>query len=139
MSDSISSIFESRAAKFEEDLLITFSSSKDLLISDFNANLKLQFFITKFSILLISLVNYLSVCTVFLEYKSNWIYYQASLAKLNELVMSNKNFVTFFQKACITQLLYSLILKKSSSDLPFLTVPALTTNKFVELKNLTSS
>jgi type IV secretory pathway TrbL component len=71
LSESIFDIFESRAAKFEEDLLITFGSSKTALISDFNASLKLQFFINKFAILMTSLVSYLSACKTFLGYKSS--------------------------------------------------------------------
>jgi hypothetical protein len=83
-----------------------------------------------------SLVSYLSACKTFLGYKSSWIYYQACLAKLNELSISNKNFISFFQKACVTQLLYSLILKKSNNDLTFLMVGSTAGNKLVELKNL---
>ena len=136
LSESVFDIFESRAAKFEEDLLTTFNSSKNVLISDFNASLKLQFFINKFAILMTSLSSYLSACKTFLEYKSSWIYYQACLAKLNELSVSSKNFISFFQKACITQLLYSLILKKSNNDLTFLVSSSAPAKKFAELKNL---
>jgi hypothetical protein len=32
----------------------------------------------------------------------------------------NKGIVSSFQKACVVQLLYSLVLKKSSNDLKFL-------------------
>ncbi len=136
LSDSIFSTFEARAAKFEEDLLITFNSSKSILITKFNTNLKLKFFIDKFTILMGAIITYLSVCVTFLEYKSTWIYYQACITKLNELTAFNNNFVIFFQKACVTQLLYSLILKKSKNDLTFLSYGAKTSNKFVELKNL---
>ena len=70
LSDSIFSSFEARAAKFEEDLLITFNSSKSILITKFNTNLKLKFFIDKFTILMGAIITYLSVCVTFLEYKS---------------------------------------------------------------------
>ena len=70
LSESIASSFEARALKFEEDLLINFNNSKDLLISDFYANIKLQFFINKFAILLTGLIHYLSICQVSLENKS---------------------------------------------------------------------
>jgi len=136
LSDSIFDIFESRASKFEEDLLYTCNASKNLLISDFNANLVFRSFICKFSILMASLVNYLSICKDFLEYKSSWIYHLACVAKLNELSVSSKNFIASFQKACVTQLLYSLILKKSNNDLTFLAVSSAPVKKLAVLKSL---
>ena len=136
LSESVALSFETRAAKFEEDLLSTFDSSKNVLISDFNTSLKQQNFVNKFSILMTSLLHYLTVCSTFLEYKSSWIYHQACISKLNELTIANRNFVTFFQKACVVQLLYSLILKKSNNDLTFLMTSSKTTKKLSELKNL---
>jgi hypothetical protein len=85
---------------------------------------------------LASLLNYLAQCVVFLEYKPSWIYHQACVTKFNELILANKNFIYAFQKACVVQLLYSLILKKSTNDLTFLTRTAKSVNKFAELKNL---
>ena len=71
LSESVAESFESRASKFESELLFTFSSSKNILITDFNVSLKMQNFISKFSILMISLVNYFNVCVDFLQYKSS--------------------------------------------------------------------
>jgi hypothetical protein len=71
LSESVASSFDARAAKFEDDLLSTFGSYKNILIVDFNANLKLQNFVGKFSILMTSLIHYLSVCVGFLQYKSS--------------------------------------------------------------------
>ena len=136
LSDSVTSSFESRAKKFEDDLLINFNNSKDLLIANFNGAMKLQFFINKFSILMTSLLHYLSVCLVCLEYKSSWVYFQTTLVKLNELSLASKKFTTQYQKSSITKLLYSLILKKSNNDLTFLTVTFGSTQKLIELKNL---
>jgi hypothetical protein len=92
--------------------------------------------VDKFSILMSSILFYLSACTNFLEYKSTWIFHQSCLAKLNELSVLSKNFVTVFQKACVTQLLYSLILKKSNNDLNFLSPSLNNKKKLVELKHL---
>jgi type IV secretory pathway TrbL component len=69
LSESVFSSFESRAAKFEQDLLLSFSVTKSSLTSDFTTHLKLQSFIDQFTILLASLLNYLAQCVVFLEYK----------------------------------------------------------------------
>jgi hypothetical protein len=136
LSESISSSFEARAAKFEDDLLSTFASSKNILVADFNTHLKMQNFVNKFSILMTSLIHYLSVCVDSLESKSASIYFQTSLTKLNELALANRNFISVFQKACVTQLLYSLILKKSTNDLTFLTSTVKTPKKLAELKNI---
>jgi hypothetical protein len=83
-----------------------------------------------------SLLGFLSNCLVFLEYKPTWIYHQACLGKLNELVTANKNFINTFQKACVVQLLYSLILNKSTNDLTFLTKATKISTKLGGLKAL---
>ena len=136
MSESVAASFDARASKFEDDLLTTFAGSKNILISDFNTNLKLQNFVGKFSILMTSLIHYLSIFVNFLEYKSSWIYFQIGISKLNELTLSNRNFVAFFQQACVVQLLYSLILTKSSNDLTSLSVTPKATPKLTALKYL---
>jgi len=69
LSESIFSSFESRASKFEEDLLLSFSVSKATLINDFNTHLKLQSFIDQFNILMHSIMYFLSQSLTFLEYK----------------------------------------------------------------------
>ena len=136
LSETVFLIFETRALKFEEELLTTFNSSKNLLVSEFNTNLMLQFFINKFTILMVSLIHYLNVCKILLEFKSSWVFYQASLSKLNDLSLSNKKFTILFQKACVIQLLYSLILKKSNNDLTFLSYKLTVSKKLIDLKNL---
>jgi hypothetical protein len=112
LSSFVFSSFEDRAAKFEQDLLFSFSTSKISLINNFNVYLKLQQFVDQFTILVSCLLNFLSQCLIFLEYKPSFVYYQAGSAKFNELVLSAQNFVNVFQKACVVQLLYSLIANK---------------------------
>jgi hypothetical protein len=136
LSGSVAASFESRASKFEDDLLTTFGSSKDALVIDFATNMKLQNTIAKFSILITSLIHYLSISKDFLNYKASWVYYQVSLSKLNELVLANNSFVFIFQKDCVVQLLYSLILKKSNNDLAFLVASAKPNKKLSVLKYL---
>jgi hypothetical protein len=137
LSDSIFSSFESRAAKFEQDLLFSFSISKSSLTNDFEAFLKMKSFSNQFVILMLSLTNFLSQCLVFLEFKPSWVYHQTCIAKLNELIILNKSFVTSFQKGCVVQLLYSLILKKSTNDLTSLISKSVVKIKSSELKLLT--
>jgi hypothetical protein len=138
LSDSIFDSFESRAAKFEQDLLFSFNISKLSLTSDFDSFLKMKSFSNQFVILMLSLTNFLSQCVVFLEYKPTWVYYQTSVAKFNELLVLNKSFVTSFQKACVVQLLYSLVLKKSTNDLTSLINKSIVKTNFTELKFFTT-
>jgi hypothetical protein len=70
LSESVFSSFESRAAKFEEDLLLSFGVSKTAFISDFNAYSRLQYVIDQFIILMHSILHFLSQSLLFLEYKS---------------------------------------------------------------------
>jgi hypothetical protein len=136
LSESVSSSFEARAIKFEQDLLLSFGVTKVTLTNEFNAHIKLIAFVTQFTILLSSLLNFLSKCSVYLQYKPSFIYFQLCLSKFNELVLSNKKFIVSVQKACIVQLLYSLILKKSTNDLTFLTYKQASDKKLCELKFL---
>ena len=137
LSDSVFSSFESRAAKFEQDLLFSFSVSKSSLIMDFEAFLKMKSFSNQFVILMLSLTSFLAQCLAFLEFKPSWIYFQTCVTKFNELIILNKGFVTSFQKACVVQLLYSLILKKSTNDLTSLINKPVIKTKCSELKLMT--
>jgi hypothetical protein len=67
--DSIFDTFQSRAAKFEEDLLISFSSSKTSLVSKFSDFLLSRGFFTKFKILQLCVANYLNVFSRFFLHK----------------------------------------------------------------------
>jgi hypothetical protein len=136
LSDSVFGTFESRAAKFELDLLQSFNTTKTSLVYDFNGFLSLQAFYDKFMILLLILSNFLNQCLFFLETKPSVIFYQACLTKLNELLVINKNFTSIFQKTCVIQLLYSLILKKATNDLTFLVSAKKIKTKFSSLKIL---
>jgi hypothetical protein len=69
LSESVASSFEARAAKFEQDLLLSFGVTKSSLINEFSAHTKLQAFVGQFTILMSSLINFLSKCLLFLEYK----------------------------------------------------------------------
>ena len=136
LSDSVFSSFEARALKFEQDLLLSFNITKLSLTNEFNSYLKLRSFLEQFSILMTCLLKFLDQCVTFLNYKPSWVYYQACLIKFNELLMFNSNFINTFRKACVIQLLYSLILKKSTNDLTFLSYKPKSFKNFNELKFL---
>lgn len=136
LSESIFSSFESRASQFENDLLFNFNNIKQKLILDFNVQLKLQNFVSKFTILITGLTHFIKICILALAYKSTWICYQTSIVKLNELTKISKIFINHYQKSSSTQILYSLILKKSNNDLNFLSPSSNNKKKLVELKHL---
>jgi len=69
LSESVFSSFESRAAKFEDDLLLSFGVTNTTLIADFSSHSKMRSFVENFTILMASLSQFLSQCAVFLEYK----------------------------------------------------------------------
>jgi hypothetical protein len=69
MGDSIYDSFQSRAAKFEEDLLISFSATKESLNSKFTSFISSRGFVSKFKILSLCVTNYLTVFTSFSSYK----------------------------------------------------------------------
>ena len=135
LSESAALTFDARAAKFEHDLLITFSSSKALLLANFSINLKFQFFINKFGVISSCLFYFYNSLLLSFSYKTSWVYYQACLVKLNELTLATNDFIAIFQKLCVTHLLYSLILIKSNNS-AVLTNIVNTTNYLLDLKKL---
>ena len=94
-------------------------------------------FTDQFTILMSSLLKFLSQSLIILEFKPHWLYFQVCMTKLNELVLLSKSYINSFQKACVVNLLYSQILKKSTNDLAFLTKKVKIANKLVVLKQLT--
>jgi hypothetical protein len=92
LSDSVFQSFESRAVKFEQDLLISFDSSKESLASDFGFHLKFQAFSGQYVVLISSLLSFLVNCSTFMEIAPLFVYFRVCLAKLGELVAATKNF-----------------------------------------------
>jgi len=136
LSDSIAISFETRALKFEQELLLTFAGSNDALTTEFNTNNRLQTTFLTSSIVISLFFHSVSGVLMFFESASSFLYYNISLIKLTELVLLNNNFVIFFQKSCVVQLLYSLILKKSNNDLTFLVSNKKQNKKLTQLKYL---
>jgi hypothetical protein len=69
LGDSVFDTFQSRAAKFEEDLLISFSATKETLGAKFSSFIASRGFVAKFKVLSACVTNYLTVFTRFYSYK----------------------------------------------------------------------
>jgi len=138
LSSSIFAIFESRANKYEQDLLASFGVTKMSLINDFNARLNSKSIVVQSAILFSCITQYLTKYAIFVKCESSWSLFQTGLLKFDELILANKNFVDLFQKSVVIRLLYSLILKKSNNDLSFLISKTVPFTKYNELKYLTT-
>ena len=71
LSESVAATFDARASKFEDELLTTFANSKNLLSIEFDNRIKIKNFILKFEILMSAIVNYLTMSSDFISYRSN--------------------------------------------------------------------
>ena len=71
LSESVAASFESRAAKFEDELLTTFNNSKNILITEFSKNVKTKSFMLKLEILMVTIVSYLTVSSNYFTYKTS--------------------------------------------------------------------
>jgi len=130
LSDSVYDNFASRASKFESDLLISYSSTKQLLIAQFESSYKLRGFSSKFKLLLSSILIYLNSSKSYSAFNLSSNFVAAGSSKLNELVLLDNKLFVSFQENCISTLLYPLIFQtvKTSTFLTYL--PATTKQNF---------
>jgi hypothetical protein len=124
MGESIFDTFQSRATKFEEDLLVSFNSSKESLISKFVDYISSRGFVAKFKILSFCVTNYLAVFTRYYSYKWFALFLSASFAKLTELSVFESKLIMSFQEKSVSLLLYPLIFQSSKSPVLLLTSAA---------------
>ena len=117
MNDTIFSIFQSRAAKFEVDLLSSFALSKQAVVKLFENFYVSRNFISKLKIISIITVNYLSIFSSFSAFKLTRIFQSAGLTKLFELVAFENKLIATFQKSSISLLLYPLIFQTAKNNL----------------------
>jgi hypothetical protein len=136
LSGSIHESFESRAAKFEADLLVSFNVNKQTLTQKFNNFFLSRGFNTKFKILLSSILIFLSHVKNYSIFKLSSNVLNSSFAKLNELLLLDTKLITAFQKGCITNLLYPLIFKTAKTDV--LTITSINSNLTTSFSNKTS-
>ena len=121
MGDSIFDTFQSRAAKFEEDLLISFSSTKISLVSKFTDFLLSRGFPTKFKVLQLCVANYLTVFSRFFMHKWFALFLTSSQAKLAELSAFENKLIAIFQEKSVSLLFYPLIFQSVKSSVALLT------------------
>jgi len=69
LGDSIFETFQSRASKFEEDLLISYSNTKDNINSKFDNYTSFRSFVSKFKVISLSVEYYLTTFTNYYTYK----------------------------------------------------------------------
>jgi len=116
MSDSVFDTFQSRALKFEADLLLSFDISKQTILAKFSSLLASRGFVSKFKVLSICVSTYLSVFTKYSASKLSEGFYSACFAKLSELSIFESKLVATFQKKAVSLLLYPLIFQTSGSN-----------------------
>merc|ERR1711934_521974 len=86
LGDSVLDIFQSRAAKFESDLLLSFNLTKQSIVKLFDNYFVSRGFSSKFSVLSLTISNYLNSYTTYSSFKLTRLFYSVSLSKLSELV-----------------------------------------------------
>jgi hypothetical protein len=111
LSDSVAESFESRALKFENDLLVSFDITKKSITTNFFSLIELRNFVLQSKIFFTSILVYINLIKTFAIHQlvSNTLSITAS--KLNELQLLNNKLILNFQKNSIITLLYPLILK----------------------------
>ena len=120
MGDSIFDTFQQRAAKFEEDLLVSFNETKKTLTTKFSNFLKVRGFVSKFQILSACIVNYLTVLKSYNSY--NWFatLYVSATTKLSEVLAFENKLLASFQEKSVFLLMYPLIFQTSKNSLSIL-------------------
>jgi len=120
LSDSVYNSFDERASKFESDLLVSYSSSKDSLTNNFQNFFQLRGFNSKFKILLTTIFFYFNQFNQYSKFKFNSSIFSFSFSKLSELFLLDQKLIAAFQKNCISTLLYPLIFKTSKNNINLL-------------------
>jgi hypothetical protein len=116
LGDSVLDIFQSRAVKFESDLLLSFNLTKQSVVKLFDNYFLSRGFSSKFKVLSLTVSNYLSFSAKYSSFKFTRLFYSVSLAKLSELVAFEMKLVSAFQKKGISLLLYPLIFQTVKSN-----------------------
>jgi hypothetical protein len=120
LGDSVVDIFQSRAAKFESDLLLSFNLTKQSVVKLFDNYFVSRGFSAKFKIISITVSNYLNSTAKYSSLTLNRLFYSISLSKLSELVAFESKLITAFQKKSVSLLLYPLIFQTAKSSISLL-------------------
>lgn len=120
LGDSVVDIFQSRASKFESDLLLSFNLTKQSVVKLFDNYFVSRGFSAKFKIISITVSNYLNSTAKHSSLTLNRLFYSISLSKLSELVAFESKLITAFQKKSVSLLLYPLIFQTAKSSISLL-------------------
>jgi hypothetical protein len=121
LGDSVFETFNSRASKFEEELLVSFSLSKDAAVREADSRSASRGIVSKCETLTICIMNYLGTTTSYSSYKQFSLFLASSSAKLTELSAFERKLVGSFQEKCVALLLYPLIFQTSKDNIALLT------------------
>jgi hypothetical protein len=120
LGDSIFDTFQSRASKFEDDLLISYDNTKDSLINKFDGFATSRSFVSKFKVMSQCITAYLSTFTNYHTFKLFSLFLSSTFAKLSELILFETKLVTAFQEKCVSLLLYPLVFQTTKSNIALL-------------------
>ena len=140
LGDSIFESFQSRALKFENDLLLSYNSAKIAVVEQFSVFLLSRGFVVKLKVLTECFSTFFSTFNKHLSFQRVSIVLNICLNKLSELSAFEAKQYLSAQKKCVSLLLYPLIFKTTNNNIAFLTnlpkkgTASLTTNKVTILK-----
>jgi hypothetical protein len=126
-SDSLFSSLTARASKFESDFLVSFATKKTLTVQNFQAFMVARGFQTKFQILLVSTLVYLTFSKQYLFLKKSSAIYTKCFSKFSEFFLITQKLLGAFQKNCVALVLYPLIF--SSTKTAFI-MPTVSSSSF---------
>jgi hypothetical protein len=109
LGDTVVDIFQSRAAKFEADLLLSFNVVKNTTILLFDNYAVSCGFGSKFKVLSITIVNYLNILKDYSKVELSQFFHGRALVKLIELRTFESKLIAAFQNQSTSLLLYPLI------------------------------
>jgi len=117
LSDSVYDSFNSRALKFESDLLSSYSNRRISLLEKFSNALKFRAFNFKFTLLFSSFRAYLLQAKSFSSNQMLLSFGLTASTYLSDLISVESKLFDSFQKNCIELLLYPLIFENIGSSL----------------------
>jgi len=120
--DSIFESYQSRASKFEEELLSSFNLSMQTLVLKFSHYITSRTYVSKLNVFSVCINQFLDISTSYINFNAFSSLYTFSLTKLTELATIKTKTVLLFQQNSFLTILYPLIFKKAKSVASFLTV-----------------
>jgi hypothetical protein len=109
LGDSVFDTFQSRAEKFEAELLISFEAFEENLNTKFNSFTTSQDFVSKHKALSHCVTNCSKILISYYSYNGFIVNYTTSVTKLMELTAFESKLKTDFHEKCVSLLLYPLI------------------------------